>query len=102
MNAGASRWTNVGRHIVLIAGAIIILTPFLYMVGTSFKPYAYVLELPPSFIPSDPTLDNYRHALGSNHFGRYFMNSAVVAVAATAITLLLSSTLAYAFARFEF
>jgi multiple sugar transport system permease protein len=96
------RWSVALRHAVLIAGAIIMLTPFLYMVGTSFKPYAFILELPPSFIPSDPTLENYRQALGSNHFGRYFMNSAVVAIAATAITLLLSSTLAYAFARFEF
>jgi ABC-type glycerol-3-phosphate transport system permease component len=102
MNVGSRRLSIALRHVVLIVGAIIMLTPFLYMVGTSFKPYAFVLELPPNFIPSDPTLENYRHALGSNHFGRYFMNSAVIAIAATTVTLLLSSTLAYAFARFEF
>jgi multiple sugar transport system permease protein len=102
MKGQSPRLTSAIRHIILILGAAIMLVPFLYMVGTSFKPHAFVLELPPTFIPTHPTLDNYRNAFGSNHFGRYFMNSAVVAICATAITVMLSSTLAYAFARFEF
>jgi multiple sugar transport system permease protein len=102
MNTKTPRWSTLLRHLALILGAVVVLIPFLYMVGTSFKPHAYVLELPPSFIPDHPTLDNYRHALTSNHFGRYFMNSAFVALSSTALTLLLSSSLAYAFARFEF
>jgi multiple sugar transport system permease protein len=102
MNTKTPRWTTLLRHAILLIGAVLVLIPFLYMVGTSFKPHAYILELPPSFIPAHPTLDNYRNALTSNHFGRYFMNSAVVALSSTALTLLLSSMLAYAFARFEF
>ena len=97
-----SRWIGRSRHVVLIAGAAIMLLPFLYMVGTSFKPHAFVLEVPPTFIPTNPTFDNYRNALTSNHFGRYFFNSAVVAVASTIVTVMLSSLLAYAFARFDF
>ncbi len=102
MNVKAPRRTSLLRHATLVIGAVVVLIPFLYMVGTSFKPHAYILELPPSFIPSHPTFDNYRNALTSNHFGRYFMNSAVVALSSTALTLALSSMLAYAFARFEF
>jgi multiple sugar transport system permease protein len=102
MHTRTPRWSTLLRHLALILGAVVVLIPFLYMVGTSFKPHAFVLELPPSFIPAHPTFDNYRHALTSNHFGRYFMNSAVVALSSTALTLLLSSSLAYAFARFEF
>ena len=102
MNTRTPRWAALLRHAALAFGAVAVLIPFLYMVGTSFKPHAYVLELPPSFIPDHPTLNNYRHALTSNHFGRYFINSAVVAIASTALTLLLSASLAYAFARFEF
>lgn len=92
----------MARHVVLIAGAAIMLVPFLYMVGTSFKPHAFVLELPPTFIPGNPTFENYRNALTSNHFGRYFFNSAVVAIASTIVTVMLSALLAYAFARFDF
>jgi multiple sugar transport system permease protein len=102
MLANRSRLLTVLRHGVLILGAAVMLVPFLYMVGTSFKPNAFILELPPNFIPSKPTLDNYREALGSNNFDRYFLNSAVVATASTILTLLLSSSMAYAFARFDF
>ncbi|HWV24083.1 MAG TPA: carbohydrate ABC transporter permease [Thermomicrobiales bacterium] len=96
------RWTGLLRHLVLIAGAGIMLLPFLYMVGTSFKPHAFVMELPPTFIPTNPTLDNYIDAFTSNRFGLYFLNSAIVATSSTVVTVLLSALLAYAFARFEF
>ncbi len=94
-------WTVV-RYTLLIGGALLMLAPFLYMLGTSFKPHAFVLELPPRFIPSQPTLDNYTRALTTNQFGRYFLNSVFVAVTSTIITLVLSALLAYAFARWDF
>lgn len=90
------------RYLVLIAGLVVMLTPFLFMLGTSFKPHAFVLETPPSFIPRQPTLDNYVRALTTNRFGLYFFNSIVVATASTAVNVALSALLAYAFARWEF
>jgi multiple sugar transport system permease protein len=93
---------NAARYLLLIFGALVLLLPFLYMVSTSFKPHAFVLELPPHFIPSEPTIENYARALTTNHFGLYFLNSAIVSVSSTAITVVLSAMLAYAFARWEF
>jgi multiple sugar transport system permease protein len=58
--------------------------------------------VPPQFIPRDPTLANYRDAWSSNHFGRYFVNSLGVAVATTLLSVLLSSMMAFAFARLRF
>ncbi len=78
------------------------LAPFIYMLGTSFKPHAFVLELPPRFIPTEPTWDNYTRALTSNNFGRYFFNSLIVAISSTTIVVILSALLAYAFARWDF
>lgn len=86
----------------LFAGAFLMLAPFLYMIGTSFKPHAFVLELPPRFIPSDPTWENYVRAISSNNFGRYFLNSLLVATSSTVVIVMLSSLLAYAFARWDF
>lgn len=97
------RWLgNVVRYAILLAGAVVLMAPFAYMLGTSFKPHAFVLELPPRFIPEEPTLDNYIRALTSNDFARFFGNSLIVATAATCINLLLSSALAYGFARWDF
>ena len=97
-----SRWESIARYLLLSAGAVVMLLPFLYMLGTSFKPHAFVLELPPRLIPAEPTIANYSRALTTNHFGRYFLNSALVATTSTAVTVVLSAMLAYAFARWDF
>jgi multiple sugar transport system permease protein len=97
-----TRWESAARYLLLSAGAVIMLLPFLYMLGTSFKPHAFVLELPPRFIPTQPTTANYVRALTANHFGLYFLNSAIVATISTTITVVLSAMLAYAFARWDF
>lgn len=90
------------RYAVLIAGAAVMITPFVYMLSTSLKAQEYVLTFPPQFIPQPATTDNYTQAWTSNQFARYFANSVVVAVAATIVSLLLSSMMAYAFARMRF
>ncbi|MBN9151971.1 MAG: carbohydrate ABC transporter permease [Micrococcales bacterium] len=72
------------------------------MVSTSFKAQAYVLTFPPQFIPDPATTDNYVQALTTENFGRYFLNSIIVSVIATSVSLLVSSMMAYAFARFDF
>jgi len=92
----------VPRYVVLIVGAAIMVIPFLYMLSTSFKAQQYVLTTPPQFIPHPVTASNYTAAWQSNHFGRYFLNSVVVAVVSTALSLLLSSMMAFGFARFRF
>lgn len=90
------------RYAVLLLGTLIVLLPFIYMLSTSFKPHTFVLELPPRIIPSQPTIDNYVRALSANNFGRYFLNSLIVASSATVITIILSALLAYGFARYQF
>lgn len=92
----------VGRLVVLVVGAAIMITPFAYMLSTSFKPQAYVLENPPQFIPDPFTFDNYVQAWTTQNFSRYAVNSLIVAVVSTSISVLISSMMAYAFARFAF
>lgn len=93
---------TVFRYVVLAVGAIIMITPFVYLLSTSFKPQAYVLTIPPEFIPNPATTANYEQVLTSHNFGLYFLNSTIVAVISTALSVLISSMMAFAFARFEF
>jgi ABC-type glycerol-3-phosphate transport system permease component len=93
----------LGTRVVLLSlGAVVMALPFAYMLSTSFKPDSLVLHLPPQFIPHHPTGANYTGAWNSNSFGHYFFNSLIVAVATTALAVLLSAMMAYAFARFHF
>jgi multiple sugar transport system permease protein len=90
------------RLLLLGAGAVVMVTPFAYMLATSFKSHAFVFEVPPQFVPKEPTTRNYADAWSSNSFDRYFLNSLVVAAATTVCSVFLSSMMAYAFARFRF
>ncbi len=89
-------------YTLLLLGAVIVVLPFWYMVITSLKPQSYIFEIPPRLWPQEVTLSNYTTALGKDLFGLYFLNSLIVAASSTALTVLVSGLLAYAFARFEF
>ena len=95
----SSRWLTYG---LLFLGAAFVAIPFWYMLVTSLKPQSYIFEIPPKLWPEQATLDNYASALGRENFAIYFLNSLFVAVAATGSTMLISSLLAYAFARLKF
>jgi ABC-type glycerol-3-phosphate transport system permease component len=89
-------------YLLLLAGLAIVVVPFLFMASTSLKPQAYTFEYPPRLLPREVTLNNYVQALDKDRFALYFVNSFFVAVSSTALTVFISSLLAYAFARMEF
>ncbi|HEX6497427.1 MAG TPA: carbohydrate ABC transporter permease [Micromonosporaceae bacterium] len=96
------RTRYTARLLALTFGAVVLILPFAYMVSTSFKPNILAFDWPPRLIPDHPTLDNYVQAWTANNFGRYFLNSALVACSTTVLTVLGAALAAYAFARFTF
>jgi multiple sugar transport system permease protein len=72
------------------------------MLSTSFKPDSIVLDIPPKLLPYHATVANYTGAWTSDDFQRYFLNSVLVALGTTALGVMLSAMMAYAFARFVF
>jgi multiple sugar transport system permease protein len=102
---GVKRGPSLTRpllYILLIAIAIFFILPIVVVVGASLK-YSSEVFTDPGLIPSEPGLENYEALFsGSAAFGRWFMNSAITAVAGTLLTLTLTSLSAYAFARIDF
>jgi len=76
--------------------------PYFWMLSSSLKPSAEVMIYPPSLWPKIPRLDNYAQIFQAAPFGRYILNSAMMAGAATLISLLLNSLAGYAFAKLRF
>lgn len=97
---------KISRYILLyalaIAGAVIMVLPFLFMISNSLKENVYVIEYPPQLIPANPSFGNFIKAWQANNFQLYFGNSAFVAIISTILTVIISATTAYAFARFNF
>lgn len=87
---------------MLTIGAVVMVLPFLYLLSTSFKSQAYVLTIPPQFIPHPATVNNYTEVWTQDSLGTFLVNSLIVASATTVLSLLLSTMMAYAFARFSF
>jgi multiple sugar transport system permease protein len=85
---------------LLLAGGVLMVTPFVYMLSTSLKPNAEVYEL--SLLPRAPTLANYGRLVGASGFPRWFANSLLVAVVTTLSVLFFDSLAGYALAKFRF
>jgi ABC-type glycerol-3-phosphate transport system permease component len=89
-------------YLILIAVTVAVLFPLVWMLSTSFKTEPETFQLPPTWIPQAPTAQAFVTIWKLKNFGRYFLNTAVVSVAATGLSLLLSVPASYAFARFRF
>jgi len=87
--------------IPLIILVIWTLAPFLVTFSVSLKGKAEVFASP-GLIPQNPSLDAYREVLSSPSFTTSFINSVIVGVGTTVLTLILGVPAAYAFARFRF
>ncbi len=106
MRAKRASWPRVLQsgllYLVVGLGAVGMVMPFIWMISTSLKEYAYIIEFPPRLIPSNPSLVNFQKAWQANNFQLYFQNSMVVAISSVVLVVLLSAMMAYAFARFDF
>ncbi|MEL6776986.1 MAG: carbohydrate ABC transporter permease [Cyanobacteria bacterium J06597_16] len=88
---------------LLSAIAFVMLLPLLWLVSTAFKgPVENIFQFPPQFLPRSPTVSNFVKVWQANPFGRYFVNSTIIAVATVALNLLLCSLAAYPLARLNF
>jgi multiple sugar transport system permease protein len=86
----------------LCLGALFAGLPVLWMLSTSFKANGDVFQVPPRLVTENFSLDAYRSILGDPDKIRFFINSYVVALSVTALTLLVAILAAYGFSRYDF
>lgn len=105
-----TNWATIISNIAVVMYVIIIIFPFLWVIGMSLKTPIDVMAIPPKFIFT-PTLDNYKRLLiGAEYvkeettrtdFVEGFKNSMIVSTGATGLSLITSTLAAYALARFR-
>jgi multiple sugar transport system permease protein len=92
--------------VALIAGAALLallwLVPLLWALDTSLKPEPETTRTPITWFPAELTSAAYRSVLDQGSILRWFLNSTIVAVLVTALTLLVSVLAAYGFSRTTF
>jgi multiple sugar transport system permease protein len=92
----------VALHAALVLAAGATLLPLLWMVSLSLMPAGEASALPLRALPSSPTLTHYRTLFTRLDVARYALNSALLAAAVTAISLVVNSMAGYAFAKLRF
>ena len=100
MTGHESPWKRWGLNVVLGLAIVLLLFPFVWMIMMSLKTQVQnTADTPVWFFT--PVLDNYRNVIGRNNFLVFTKNSLIVAVAATAIGMVLGLPAAYAIARYK-
>ena len=99
---GKAKLNHLIVHLILLAGTIIVVFPFLWMILTSFKTNGEALQIPPTIIPTAWVTDAYSEIVTAIPFATVYMNTIISAVVTTAVQVAFCAMAAYAFARIEF
>jgi len=94
------KWLSIVFY--LIPMMLVLVFPFVVMITTSFKSLEEVNQIPPTFIPRHPTLQNYHEIWQVIPLASHFRNSFLLGVGETLLILLLGVPAAYALCRFRF
>ena len=95
------RGWNFG-HILLLLGAIAMFFPMLWMLFSMFKTEQEMFDYPPRLLPREFTLEILQYMWAQRNFSRMFLNSSIVAVTVTALTVLSSAYVGFVWAKFRF
>lgn len=102
LRAGRRRLGDLGGEALLLIGAVLMVMPFLWMISTALKSPAELLSWPPTLVPEAPTLENFRLVFTTAPFGRWLLNSLLLAVVSTSAILVTSAIAGYVLAKFTF
>ena len=99
---GKAKINHLIVHLILLAGTIIVVFPFLWMILTSFKTNGEAMQIPPTILPTEWVTDSYQEILTAIPFATVYMTTIISAVVTTAVQVAFCAMAAYAFARIEF
>ena len=92
----------VGVYAFLILMAMVVLFPFYWMIISSLKTLEEYRMSVPTFWPQQMMLSNYADAFTTANLGTLFINTMIVGVISTLLSLVITVLSAFAFARLEF
>jgi ABC-type glycerol-3-phosphate transport system permease component len=87
-----------------IAGLIIsfiLVFPLIWLFFTAFKAKGEIFQFPTRLLPLDWTWENYAELFRITRFLRYFINTAVISVAAAVISIIIATCASYSLSRFR-
>jgi sn-glycerol 3-phosphate transport system permease protein len=94
--------SRVAGYLAMAAVVFIIGLPLLWLISASFKEISEIYVVPATWIPHNPTLQNFPTAWNAAPFGRYYVNTIFVTVVSVFGKLVMACTTAYALVALRF
>ena len=89
-------------YLFLCVMALVVLFPFYWMIISSLKTTAEYRLAVPTLFPQEIMWTNYLEAFTAANLGRLFLNTMIVGIISTLLSLVITVLCAFAFARLEF
>jgi trehalose/maltose transport system permease protein len=89
-------------YLLLIVILFYLLFPFYWALRSSITPDSALFTTPVQYFPEEPTFTNYRLVLSDGQFQRALLNSSIVAISVTVLSLIIGAFASYAMGRFNF
>ena len=93
---------RIAAYVTIAAALILTLFPIYWIAANSLKLDIDIFAVPPEWFPFNPTLKHYYAAFIERPFLRYALNSFIIAVCSTLISLVFGTLAGYALARFQY
>jgi multiple sugar transport system permease protein len=97
-----SRIVQALAYVVVTAGAIIFMIPFVWMLSSSLKPLDQIFVEPPVWIPDPVQWRNYVDAWNALPFSRFLVNTLFITLLIMLGNIITSALVGYGFARYRF
>lgn len=96
------RFSSVMLTTALFVIALAYLFPIVWLLLSSLKPGNELFSYPLNIWPENPTLSNFEYAWSTMDFMKYFLNTMLVAVITTVLTVIASASCGYALAKYKY
>jgi N,N'-diacetylchitobiose transport system permease protein len=96
------RFRKAGWNLLGLVVLFVMVFPIYWMVATAFKPGRDILSYTPNWVPTHPTLSNFKDAINQAFFWHAVKNSLIVVTVVVALSLVLAFLAALALAKFRF
>ncbi|WP_226781673.1 carbohydrate ABC transporter permease [Oceaniglobus trochenteri] len=95
-------YRRVMVYVALTVVTLILAFPIIWMVSVSLKPTVETFSLPPRLIPETLSFDGYVRVLENPQFRRFLLNSYILGLVVTLLSLVIGTLAAFGFSRYRF
>jgi len=93
---------RTGVYLMLLAGTVLTIFPYLWMLSASFKDHSELFNYPPQILPSVLRWENYLRLFDKWQFGHWFLSSVIVSASQVVLATFISGMGGFGFAKYNF